>query len=589
MSQKRGQPESAVSDASTRANRRDWSVASVGSGTSRLFSRLVGVVMGHSPGGTDRTARTDGGTLTEGQHTGTAETEALLSSVLNGFTDPTIITDTDGQITRLNQQARELYGVSNSEAIGYSPTELTDPECESSAIVQEGLDSRSHVQEREERLLVDGDETPVERTATLLYDEDNSLTGVMLVERDVSAERRQREKAAYLETYQEDTLDTFQTALERLARGDLTIETTVQAPAEDYEEAHEMYEEFQEMNENLLTAVETIRQVVDTLTEDASELDETSDDLSASSEEVTATIEEIDASSDELVRGSEDLSEETQRASASVDQLSASVEEITASIDEIDSTSAEVAETASVGVDEATESVEQIREATAATSQVAERIDSLEQSMEEVAEIIDIIRNISEQTNMLALNANIEAARAGEAGSGFAVVANEVKSLAEESQQSASDIASIIEDVTNQTDELARSIHEANEEVESGADSVDVLADRLESIDERARETSRSLEEISDAVASQAEHAEEVSGVLDTAAGVSEEMTASIEEISTGLDEQTKAMDTVARRSQRVAAMSDELRDRLELFKVDSEEDADIDDVDDLASRETAL
>jgi PAS domain S-box-containing protein len=504
------------------------------------------------------------------------EAQAFVQSILNGLQEPTVVVDTDGRITHINDQALTLYECTEQDAIGTVPHGLQADGSPASNIVSEAIERTEDIQQREETILVAGQETPLERTVTLLYDSDGALAGAMLIEKDVTERNRQRDKKQFLEQYQQDVLDDLQDKLARFAEGDLTIDPTVPQPEEDYDEAADVYDEFTLLNDHLNRATDNIRGIIETLTENADKLNETSEALSANSEEVTASIQQIDASSTELATGADDLAENTQRANENIDDLSASIEEITATIQQIDSQSKAVADIASNSVDDATETVDQIREATDATSTVAQRINSLEDSMEQVDEIITMIADIADQTNMLALNANIEAARAGEAGEGFAVVANEVKDLAEESQESADQIAGIITDVQTQTADLVESITEANDKVENGADEVEELAERLKTIDERAKETSDGIDEITDAVESQAENAEAVSGVMEDTAGMSEEITASIQQISVGVDEQSDAMEEVAANAQQLSAMSDQLHGRVDVFKLATDENANL-------------
>jgi PAS domain S-box-containing protein len=507
------------------------------------------------------------------------DTEALVTSILDGLERPTTVVDAEGRITHINRQARRLYGTDAPTAVGARPAELPDSDGGSSAIVAEALERGADVQGRTETLTVAGETTPVERTVSLLRDDADALVGAMLVETDVTERRRQRRTKRALDAYQRTVLDDLGAKLRALADGDLTVDPVVPEPDADADELVRVYERFDEMNGDLKRAVDSIRRTVEVLTDDADDLAEISTSLSASAQEVTSAIEEIDASTSELDRGADDLAAETQHASDDIDDLSAAIEEITASIERIDERSGATARLAGEGVDEVSVAVDRIRGATDATATVAERIDSLEESMGEVGDIIEVIDDIAEQTNLLALNANIEAARAGEAGDGFAVVANEVKSLASESQAAADEVATIVERVQSRTADLVTSIREATAEVDEGATAVSDVVDRLETIEETARATSEGVAEVTDAVESQAANAERISSVVDDAAGLTEEMTASIAEISNGVDEQTAAMDRVAERAEQVSHMGDDMYERVDLFKLDATEAAQLDDV----------
>ncbi|MFO7832987.1 MAG: methyl-accepting chemotaxis protein [Halohasta sp.] len=504
------------------------------------------------------------------------DADRLLASVLDGIAAPTFVVDSAGRNSHVNAAARETFETTDAAAVGVAPAAVHGGE----PLMAEVLDSGEAITERQETLTVDGRERVRSRTVTPLVDDAGAIVGGIETVEDITETVRQRERTEQLEAYQQAVLDSLQEKIVRLAEGDLTIETTVPTPPAEFDEIHTVYEEFTELNAHLMTAVENFRAVLSRLTLLADDLDDTSQELSANSEEVTASIEEINQSTEEMAGGSQELAEQTDKAELAVSELTATIEEITASVQEIDAETSEASQLALEGVAEGTEAVDRIRTATDTTSEITGEVRTLESKMERVGETLDVIGDIADQTNLLALNAAIEAARAGDEGDGFAVVAEEVKQLAEESRESAKTIESIITDAQDQTAEVAAQITHANEEVTEGADAVADVVDELDAIESAVEGVSTATAEVSDAVESQAQNMDGFSATIDSAASMSEELSASVQQISAGLAQQSTATDGVAHRATDLSATSEELYDRIDQFRLAKDESADVDDID---------
>ena len=505
---------------------------------------------------------------------GNLGSDRLLAHVLEGIGSPAVIVDATGAVSYINTAACELFGTTDTDVVGTQASSLHsgDP------LLSEALETGTEISERTETITV-GDEThTLNRTVQPISEVDGTVVGA--IETAHVLEEDSQQKVDQLEAYQQTVIDDLEAKIIRLAEGDLTIEPTIPEPPASFEEIQTIHEEFSDLNGHLTTAVENYRDVLSRLTSLADDLDETSHELSANGEEVTASIEEISHSTEQMASGSEELAEQTDEADMAASNLTATIEEITASVQEIDAESSEASKLALDGVREGTEAVEQIRSATNATSEITGEVRTLESKMQEVGETLDVISSIADQTNLLALNAAIEAARAGQEGDGFAVVAEEVKKLAEESKQSADEIEQIITDAQEQTDEVASQITHTNKEVAAGADAVETVVDQVDEIESTVEAVSAATAEVSGAVENQAENMDSFGATIDGAASMSEELSASVQQISAGLEQQSTATDQVAHRATELSATSEELYDRIDQFRLTKDDTADIDDID---------
>ena len=178
--------------------------------------------------------------------------------------------------------------------------------------------------------------------------------------------------------------------------------------------------------------------------------------------QVGASSAEISAASKQMLSGLKDQTLKIESSTTAVTELSASIQQVAGNAAQ----ATQVAEASSTAVNSAVQRMEQIR---AAVDDAAEKMRDLGESSKRIGNIVEVIRQISEQTSMLALNASIEAARAGEQGRGFAVVADEVSSLARRVGQSAKDIEALIQTVKEQTQAAVASMEIGTREVGNGS------------------------------------------------------------------------------------------------------------------------
>jgi methyl-accepting chemotaxis protein len=257
------------------------------------------------------------------------------------------------------------------------------------------------------------------------------------------------------------------------------------------------------MGQSLDAALTTLRQAVSTI-------DGSAASLASASEEMTGTSAQISASAQSASAQAMAVAAAAEEVSRSVETVSAGSEEMGASIREISQNATEAARVAGDAVN-----------VTAATSATMAKLGD---SSAEIGNVIKVITSIAEQTNLLALNATIEAARAGEAGKGFAVVASEVKDLAQETARATEDISSRVEAIQADTAGAVTAIEDITRVIARISDFQTTIASAVEEQTATTAEMNRSVGE---AAAGTSEIAQNITGVAEAARMTSEGVTES--------------------------------------------------------------
>ena len=300
-----------------------------------------------------------------------------------------------------------------------------------------------------------------------------------------------------------------------------------------------------------------------------------SEDVAAMSQQVTVSVEEIRDASEEvsesvvhIAEGSADQNDQLLEMTDAMNDLSAAVEEISSSTDELSALTTSAAADGERGTAAATAASEGMARIEAETEETVASIDALADQLQRIDDIVTTITDIAEQTNILALNANIEAARAGEAGQGFAVVAGEVKSLAEETHSSVAEIGRIIADVSEQRRTVVEGMESMRAQVDEGSEAVDEAIGALADIAAKVEDTDVGVGEINRATDDQATSAQHVLETADRVSDVSDETSAKAANVSAAAQQQAASVAEVSDGVRHLADRTDDLGALLDSFEV---------------------
>ncbi|MEZ6165598.1 MAG: methyl-accepting chemotaxis protein [Phycisphaerales bacterium] len=293
-----------------------------------------------------------------------------------------------------------------------------------------------------------------------------------------------------------------------------------------------------------------LREAINTMGDDLSSV---ISEVRTNAQEVAGAATQIAASSEQLMQGASNQSFQTQQVAAAVEQASSSLRESSEMMSESSSKSSQAGEQAKKGAEVVNETVQGMNSIIEVVDACAEVIGELGRKGEKISEIVNVINDIADQTNLLALNAAIEAARAGEHGRGFAVVADEVRKLAERTTSATDEVSSSIREIQDGTSQAVQRMNDAQERGASGIGLAQQAGEMLQSIVRGASEVQRSLESINAAGNEQSNAMVEISDNIQQINEISNQTTR-------GVEEATSAASELSQKSEHLLALTERFR-----------------------------
>ncbi|MFG0291564.1 MAG: methyl-accepting chemotaxis protein [Phycisphaerales bacterium JB050] len=318
---------------------------------------------------------------------------------------------------------------------------------------------------------------------------------------------------------------------ERIAVGDLSGEAIV---VKTRDEIGALGTAVNSMRDSL---AELVRGISDTSTEVAS----MSESIASASQETSHTIREQEAQSNQVA--------------AAVAEMTSSIEEVANNSDEVARGSVEAGEKAREGAEVVGQTVSEMREIADQVKTLSKLVDSLGDKSQQIGQIVEVINDIADQTNLLALNAAIEAARAGEHGRGFAVVADEVRKLADRTTKATAEVSESIASIQRETTQAVEEMNSSTERVTNGVGLAERAGQSLAAITSGSADVSRKIESIAAAARQQSSAAEEISRSVDA-------IRSATEESATGAAQSAEA-------ATRLNQKAEELRQAVERFRLE--------------------
>lgn len=302
----------------------------------------------------------------------------------------------------------------------------------------------------------------------------------------------------------------------------------------------------QSMREDDLRRKDEVGQLLNAMLHMTNKLKTLMSDIRSASDTIASASNQLSASAEQLSGGVADQAGRTSQIATASTEMSQTVVDIAKNTSNIATSASETVKTAKAGEDIVDRSVREVKAIAETVNESASLMSSLGERSRQIGEIIGVIKDIADQTNLLALNAAIEAARAGEQGRGFAVVADEVRKLAERTTKATSEIGGMITAIQEEVQKAVNSMDEGTKRVHVGVEFSTKTGDALRGIVDSVNELQSMVQQIATATDEMSSVADQISGDIEAVALVSNETSASSNQISQASNDLSKLSSNLA-------------------------------------------
>ena len=332
---------------------------------------------------------------------------------------------------------------------------------------------------------------------------------------------------------------------------------------------HDGKDEIGKLSTGINTMKENMRNIIQNISNAASSVATSSHDLNNAAREVTEGSNQILTTMEQLAAGSETQADSAMDISENMSDFVKLVHASEQNGKEIVTSSNDVIEYTKEGTVLMHDAVDQMKRIDTIVSGVVGQVTGLEEKSGEVSKLVQVIHEIADQTNLLALNAAIEAARAGEHGKGFAVVADEVRKLAEQVSASVLEITGIVSDINIEIEQVVSSLTSGYEEVNEGTKRIEKTGENFSLIDGSISDMADKINEISENLRRITNNSLHMNDLIGEIASVSEESAASVEQTTATVENTSNLMNEISKNANELDQLAYQLNSEMTVFKLD--------------------